>query len=403
MLTAAPRRVGQAELRAFLFDRLGLRGPFWSADAAATALPALGMVQIDSIRVTGLRNQELAWLARAEAPPAAFYDLLYRRGAMLETHYPLFATRRDWLPHLWAGFADLPARHRAQRQEFRPVMRRVLRHIRDHGPATAADFAAERVPGGFNTIKATTKALEFLFTDRVLQIAGRTPHFHRAFDLTARVAPELAGWRRPPAAECRRFVVDSALAVLKIATADQLARRAALHHGQWRGPVLKPMRARVDRWLRDGAARAVTVADLPDQPVYWYSAEDEAGWERAARAVASPARILPPLDNLLFSRPRFSQLFGFDYKFEAYIPAASRRFYFAMPIVQGDDVIGQVDLRATEGRWELVGLEFSRPADLDGLRAALHRLAGFAGIARVTAATRLDRAARRALAGPVAP
>ena len=36
------------------------------------------------------------------------YDLLYRQGMMLETHYPLFATRRDWLAHLWVGFADMP-------------------------------------------------------------------------------------------------------------------------------------------------------------------------------------------------------------------------------------------------------------------------------------------------------
>jgi uncharacterized protein YcaQ len=397
-----PRRVGQAELRAFLFDRLGLRGPFWSAEDAATSLPGLGMVQIDSIRVTGLRNQELAWLARADAPPAAFYDLLYCQGMMLETHYPLFATRRDWLPHLWAGFADMPARYRAERQEFRPVMRRVLRHIRDNGPATAADFAAERVPGGFNTVKATTKALEFLFTDRVLQIAGRTPHFHRAFDLTERVAPELLGWRRPPVADLRRFVVDSALAVLKIATSEQIAQRAALHHGQWRGQVLKPMRALVDRLLPE-AARAVTVADLPGEPFYWYRAEDEIGWERAARAVASPSRIVPPLDNLLFSRKRFSALFGFDYKFEAYTPAADRRFYFALPLIQDGDVIGLVDARARDGTWELVGLELRRPAALDELRQAVHRLAGFAGAERVTATSGLGRAERRALTGKVAP
>jgi uncharacterized protein YcaQ len=400
MSAPAARRVGQAELRAFLFDRLGLRGSFWPAASAAAALPGLGMVQIDSIRVTGLRNQELAWLARADAPPAAFYDLLYRQGAMLETHYPLFATRRDWLSHLWVGFADMPARWRAERREFRPVMRRVLRHIHDHGPATAADFAAERVPGGFNTVKATTKALEFLFTDRVLQIAGRTPHFHRAFDLTARVAPELAPWRRPPAADYRRFVVESALAVLKVGTAEQIAQRAALHHGQWRGQVLKPMRAVVDRLLPE-LARAVTVADLPGEPVYWYAAADEEGWESAARAAASPTRIVPPLDNLLFSRKRFSALFGFDYKFEAYTPAADRRFYFALPLIQDDDVIGLVDARTRDGRWELVGLELRRPADLDRLRAAIHRLAEFAGAEKVTATAGLGRAERRALAGPV--
>ncbi len=40
---------------------------------------------------------------------------------------------------------------------------------------------------------------------------------------------------------------------------------------------------------------------------------------------------------------------------------------------------------------------------LDGLRAAIHRLAGFAGAERVTATSGVDRAARRALIGPVRP
>jgi uncharacterized protein YcaQ len=166
--------------------------------------------------------------------------------------------------------------------------------------------------------------------------------------------------------------------------------------------VLKPMRALVDRLLPE-AARAVTVADLPGEPFYWYRAEDEIGWERAARAVASPSRIVPPLDNVLFSRKRFSALFGFDYKFEAYTPAADRRFYFALPLIQDGDVIGLVDARARDGTWELVGLELRRPAALDELRQAVHRLAGFAGAERVTATSGLGRAERRALTGKVAP
>src|SRR3546814_19179614 len=75
-------------------------------------------------------------------------------------------------------------------------MRQVMRHSREHGPSGPADFASERIVGGFNTVKATTQALEYLWTDRKLQIAGRTDNFHRLFDLTERSAPELVGWKR---------------------------------------------------------------------------------------------------------------------------------------------------------------------------------------------------------------
>src|SRR6185295_11686624 len=124
------------------------------------------------------------------------------------------------------------------------VMRQVLKHIAANGPASPGDFDSEQVQGGFNTIKATTKALEYLFALGKLQISGRTKHFHRLFDLTERVAPELA---TPPATwrqDRDSFFVHSALSVLKLATPEQLAGRVAHHVGTWRGGGL-PMARRL--------------------------------------------------------------------------------------------------------------------------------------------------------------
>jgi uncharacterized protein YcaQ len=402
----APRRVSAAELRAFLLDRLALRGPFWEAAEAAARLVDLGMVQIDSIRVTGLRNQELAWAARADAPAAGFDAAVHGRRGFLEMHYPVFATRRDWAPLLVTGVSERTPRGESERAALRPLMRRLTRHIRAHGPATPGQFVSERIPGGFNTVKATTRALDQLLADRVVQISGRTANFHRIFDLTERVAPELVRWRRPARRDYERFLVATALATLKVATADQLAARVALHYGQWRGVSIRHWRAVVDRLLRSelspgGAPQAVVVADLPDAPVYWHLAEDEAGWERSATPDGGAARIVPPLDNLLFSRRRLGALFDFAYKFEAYTPAADRRFYFAMPILHGDDIAGLLDARRAEGVWEVRGLELRRPVPPEALRRAIHRLAGMAGADSVAVTAAVPRALARTLRGRI--
>src|SRR5437868_12486040 len=73
------RRVTAAELRRFLLERLGLAGPLRPAAGAAALAADLAMIQIDSIRVTGLRNHELASLARSEPGVAELLALHYGR------------------------------------------------------------------------------------------------------------------------------------------------------------------------------------------------------------------------------------------------------------------------------------------------------------------------------------
>jgi hypothetical protein len=401
---SATRQVSQAELRAFLLDRLGLRGPLWKSGEAAQRARDLGMWQIDSIRVTGLRNHELAWAARADEPTAGFYDLLYKQAAFRETHYPLFAVRQDWLPLLLTGFSDFRPRHKTGRRRYLPLMQRIKDHIRVNGPVTVADFESRRVIGGFNTIKATTKALDYLFYDREIQIVGRTPSFHRVFDLTERCDPHLHGWIPPERADYEHFLIVSALAVLKIDTADRIASRVALHYGSWRGESIKRFRALVAAKLPE-VARPVTVADLPGTPEYWYLPEDEAGWQQVAIEGESLLRVIPPLDQLLYSRGRFADLFGVDYKFEAYTPADQRRYYFAKPLVFGDRVVGLVDAKLDRtGKvpvWQVTGLDLMHPVPHDALRYGLQRVASLAGADRIKVTAGGSRALKKALNGPV--
>lgn len=57
--------------------------------------------------------------------------------------------------------------------------------------------------------------------------------------------------------------------------------------------------------------------------------------------VPDKARILAPFDPLVRDRRRFEQVWGWRYRFEAYLPAARReRGYYAMPVLWRDDVIG---------------------------------------------------------------
>src|SRR5689334_3238444 len=225
-MTDKPGDVSAA--RAFVLARLGLSGPLWSPDKAAEEAKSLGMIQIDSIRVNGLRNHEIAWAARTDAPVEELYNLMYRDRGMIETHYPQFATRRDWLPWFIQDFGK-QIKNSDTLRELRPLMRRLKKRMREEGPISPGDLESERVPGGFNTIKRTTKALDYLFYLGETQIAGRDKNFARRFDLTETVAPELAIRKRVNRTDHVGFFVRSAASVLKLATHRQLAERTAHH------------------------------------------------------------------------------------------------------------------------------------------------------------------------------
>jgi len=60
--------------------------------------------------------------------------------------------------------------------------------------------------------------------------------------------------------------------------------------------------------------------------------------------IAPEITFLAPLDNLLWRRERVQDLFDFEYKWEIYTPQAKRRFgAYAMPILEGDQLIGRLD------------------------------------------------------------
>jgi hypothetical protein len=80
-------------------------------------------------------------------------------------------------------------------------------------------------------------------------------------------------------------------------------------------------------------------------------------WPSGLRAAEPPraVRLLAPFDPLVWDRRRFGLLWDWDYRFEAYTPAADRRLgYYAMPLLWGEQVIGWANAAATNGTVQVV-------------------------------------------------
>jgi uncharacterized protein YcaQ len=60
---------------------------------------------------------------------------------------------------------------------------------------------------------------------------------------------------------------------------------------------------------------------------------------------------LAPFDPLVRDRERFVQLWGWTYRFEAYVPEAKReRGYYAMPVLWRDEVVGWTNAKVENER-----------------------------------------------------
>ena len=95
-------------------------------------------------------------------------------------------------------------------------------------------------------------------------------------------------------------------------------------------------------------------------------------------------RILAPLDNLLWDRKLIAELFGFDYKWEVYVPAAKRKYgYYVLPVLCGDQFIGRVEMRIDKNSRSLIAESFwwegaaSPKEHSQNIEQCLHRFAEF--------------------------
>lgn len=103
--------------------------------------------------------------------------------------------------------------------------------------------------------------------------------------------------------------------------------------------------------------------------------------------------LLTPLDAFCYDRERMLDLFDFDYALEMYKPAAKRKWgYFALPILDGDRLVGKLDAAADRkrGTFTVNALHEDLPFD-DALRARVEAridaLAEWLGLERVMPAS----------------
>src|SRR4026208_2123617 len=170
--------------------------------------------------------------------------------------------------------------------------------------------------------KPSKRALQLAFYRGLVTVSQRTGMLK-----TYELANRHFGWERPPKAASEAEILHSpperALRSQGVVSLDSAC---------YADPRRKPgVRRLIETRVRRKELVAVELGGTALE--HWASPE-------ALEASFDPAReivhILSPFDPLIHQRKRLQLFFGYEHRFEAYVPKEQRRFgYFAQPVIVG--------------------------------------------------------------------
>ncbi len=322
----------------------------------------MGFVQVDSINVVA-RAHHIILAGRFDAyRPEHLHVLTERRRHLFEhwTHDASAIPTAFFVPwrHRCRRMAENPRTLRWLKERMGRRWSRTLRDVRDRiadeGPRMSKDFEhGSKASSAWWGWKPSKAALEYLWWRGDLTVAARV-NFHKVYDLTERCFPDLHD-REPPALEAFvDWACRASLERLGVATAKEIAgffgavsiveARAWCRAEASAGTIL-PVRT----FSSSGAAPRDAYA-VPD----WRRRRAQARRGLASEEARGRFRLLSPFDPVLRDRARLARLFGFEYRFEAFVPAAKRKYgYYVLPVLEGERFVARCDLKLHRNRSEL--------------------------------------------------
>lgn len=355
-----------------------------SGQALHDLIERIGFVQVDSINTVARAHDMILWSRRQSYRSPALKQLVEKDRALWEhwTHDASILPTR--LHGVW--------QHRFQRDEqrlqanwkrwfrdgYEAQFDSILNRIARDGPVGTADVGEGEVRGrgGWWDWHPSKTALEWLWRTGRLAITRREG-FAKIYDLTERVIPEIH--RTPiPAEQVTDWACRSALQHLGFGTSGEIS-------AYWN--AVGPDTAKA--WCRDALARG----EIIEVDVEGAAAQRRKVYIFAESLDAEPPdptprlRILSPFDPALRDRDRAQFLFGFHYRIEVFVPEPKRVYgYYVFPVLEGDRLIGRLDVKAfrdtgalrVKAFWPEAGVKITKGRRAK-LEAELGRLAVFSG------------------------
>lgn len=372
----SPRQARQIWIKA---QRLDTPEPFGDGvPATQAAVEHLGYVQIDTINVIERCHHHILW---SRIP-------LYRRNdlhvaqAVEKTVFEYWTHALSYVPVRDLPYF-LPAMRRHSSEPGRwfsavtpAEVRRIVKRIETEGPLSIRDIEDDELrekDHPWASRKPSKRALQLAFYNGLLTISERAGMV-KTYELMQRHF----GWDKRPKGATERevvnYLVNRALRSQGLVSLDSICHLDA-------GRKTDVRQAIESRVKKGQLVPVEIVGEGIRKNEHWIEPDLlESGAGNSACAV----HILSPFDPLIIQRKRLSLLFGYEHKFEAYLPKEKRVFgYFGLPVLVDDEIVAVLDLKADRERkkllvqqWTWVGIGNAR-AHKKRIEEALHRFDAF--------------------------
>jgi uncharacterized protein len=358
-------------------QRLDVAAPFGDGPGATrAAVEHLGYVQIDTInviershhhvlysRIPGYRREDLR---QAQSVDKTVFEYW--------THALSYVPTRDLRFFLGEMRKYRQAPHSWVRSVKREDLHKVLRRIRKHGAISIRDIDDDVLvekDHAWASRKPSKRALQLAFYTGAITVSERIGML-KTYELIERHF----GWdkrpKQPPEREVNAYLLDRALRAQGLVSLDSIC-----HLDAPRKPAIRRLiEARVRR------KELVPVAvDGAGKIEHWMQPE---ALDDAPAPAEDVVHILSPFDPLVIQRKRLKLFFGYDHRFEAYVPKPKRVFgYFALPVLVGDAIVAAIDLKTDRENRKVLMQKWTWVGDKRGrsqkarIEEALHRFERF--------------------------
>jgi uncharacterized protein YcaQ len=358
-------------------QRLDEPAPFGDGpEATRAAVEHLGYVQIDTINVIERCHHHILY---TRIPEYRRVDL-HQAQSVDKTVFEYWTHALSYLPTTHMRFHVGAMRRHWQRRSvwFTAVkpqdLRKVLGLLRNNGPLTIRDIDDDVLVEKdhlWASRKPSKRALQLAFYRGIVTVSGRAGML-KTYELTARHF----GWERLPRAASEREVLtyrlDRALRSQGLVSLDSVC---------YLEPRLKGgVRRLIEARLRRGELVPVALEGA-EKLEHWARPDAFDGGFEPARGTV---HILSPFDPLVRERKRLALIFGYEHRFEAYVPREKRVFgYFACPVLIDDEIVAAIDLKADREKAKLVVQQWTwlangaRRTRKPQIEEALHRFERF--------------------------